>query len=52
MDRYGASILQVASVPGVFSSALGDVGYIFRTESAERVHEIARFIHETTDGEE
>ncbi len=46
MERYGSSILEIQSVPGVFSSALGDVGYIFRTEHEPEVLEITSFIHE------
>jgi phosphoribosylaminoimidazole carboxylase (NCAIR synthetase) len=44
LARYGRFILQVESVPGVFSSALGDIGYIFRAPELERVLEIADFI--------
>jgi len=46
--RYGHLILQVESVPGVFSSALGDIGYIFRSEDLDRMFEVVRFIHQTT----
>ena len=49
LARYGSVILQVESVPGVFSSALGDIGYLFRTETTDELHEIARFIHQTED---
>jgi hypothetical protein len=45
LSRYGHLLLQVESVPGVFSSALGDVGYIFRSASLEQVMEVVRFIH-------
>lgn len=45
LARFNAEIVNVVSVPGVFSSALGDVGYIFRSGEMERVEEIARFIH-------
>jgi predicted ATP-grasp superfamily ATP-dependent carboligase len=45
--RYGHLILQVESVPGVFSSALGDVGYIFRSSDLNQVLEVVRFIHQT-----
>jgi hypothetical protein len=48
LDRYGAFMCQVATVPGVFSSALGDIGYIFRSESVEDIDEITHFIHTTT----
>lgn len=47
LARYGAFMVQVASVPGVFSSALGDVGYIFRSERLDDIDEITRFIHAT-----
>jgi len=45
LSRYGHLMLQVESVPGVFSSALGDVGYIFRSSSLDQVLEVVRFIH-------
>ena len=48
MARFDTEIVNVVSVPGVFSSALGDVGYIFRTEAMPRVQEITDFIHATT----
>ncbi|MDH4317565.1 MAG: ATP-grasp domain-containing protein [Desulfobulbaceae bacterium] len=46
MDRYGSYILAVQSVPGVFSSALGDVGYIFRSANESDILEITSFIHQ------
>ena len=49
LARFGAEIVKLASVPGVFSSALGDMGYIFRSQSLARNAEITRFIHATTD---
>jgi biotin carboxylase len=48
MARFNVEIVKVVSVPGVFSSALGDVGYIFRSAAMERVEEITAFIHATT----
>jgi hypothetical protein len=45
LSRYGHLMLQVESVPGVFSSALGDVGYIFRSPSLDQAMEVVRFIH-------
>jgi hypothetical protein len=45
LSRYGHLILQVESVPGVFSGALGDVGYIFRSESLDQVMDVVGFIH-------
>ncbi len=46
MERYGSCILEVQSVPGVFSAALGDVGYIFRVEHERDIAGITSFIHE------
>jgi biotin carboxylase len=52
MNRYGPQIVQVASVPGVFSSALGDVGYIFRSPDPEKIETIVRMIHDPGKGGE
>ena len=40
MDRYGKLILEVVQVPGVFSRALGDIGYIFRSPDKEEILEV------------
>ena len=45
LSRYAAFMVQVESVPGVFSSALGDIGYIFRSKSLDDILEIVEFIH-------
>jgi hypothetical protein len=34
-------------VPGVFSGALGDVGFIFRTPELDRLLDVVHFIHQT-----
>ena len=47
MTRYSDFMVQVASVPGVFSSALGDIGYIFRSAKLDDIFEIINFIHAT-----
>jgi len=47
LAQYGDHMCQVDRVPGVFASALGDMGYIFRTGDFERLHEIIGFIHQT-----
>jgi biotin carboxylase len=47
MTRYGKFMVQVASVPGVFSSALGDIGYIFRSADLDDIFKIVNFIHAT-----
>ena len=49
ITRYGSFIVQVASVPGIFSSALGDIGYIFRSPRVDDIHEITAFIQETEE---
>ena len=49
LARYGPLMVQVESVPGVFSSALGDIGYIFRSQSLDELLEIVGFIHQTGD---
>ncbi len=46
MVRYSAFMVQTVSVPGVFSSALGDYGYIFRSPDMEQIEEIVQFIQE------
>ena len=47
MERYGEFIVQADSVPGVFSSALGDFGYIFRAPDLDQIEEITHLIHDT-----
>jgi biotin carboxylase len=47
MTRYGDVMVQAASVPGVFSSALGDMGYIFRSAKLDDIFEIINYIHAT-----
>ncbi|CAB1056013.1 Carbamoylphosphate synthase large subunit (split gene in MJ) [Olavius sp. associated proteobacterium Delta 1] len=47
LSRFGKFIVQIESVPGVFSSALGDIGYMFRSESLAEIMEIVQFIHQT-----
>jgi hypothetical protein len=42
-------MVQIESVPGVFSSALGDIGYIFRSKSPTKMLEIVNYIHQTKD---
>ncbi|MFH2219466.1 MAG: ATP-grasp domain-containing protein [Pseudomonadota bacterium] len=46
MLRFSGFIVMAGSVPGVFSSALGDAGYIFRADKLSDIYEIIRFIHE------
>ncbi len=45
ISRYGHLMVKVAAVPGIFSSALGDIGYIFRTPDEEQIEAIAQYIH-------
>lgn len=50
LSRYGKSIIQIESVPGVFSSALGDIGYIFRTKHLAELMEMVQFIQDLEKG--
>lgn len=50
MDAYGHCMVQVANVPGVFSSALGDEGYIFRAPELAEIKEITAFIQAAEEG--
>ena len=45
METFGDRMMQVESVPGVFSSALGDIGYIFRAPDLATIADITEFIH-------
>jgi hypothetical protein len=45
LARYSDQMCQVDRVPGVFASALGDMGYIFRAGDFKRLNEIIHFIH-------
>ena len=49
LSQYGSFMVQIESVPGVFSSALGDIGYVFRSKSLAEIMEIVRFVHQTED---
>jgi len=49
LSRCGDLMVQVESVPGVFSSALGDIGYMFRSKSLAEIMEIVQIIHQTED---
>jgi len=42
----GPALMQVASVPGVFRRALGDVGYVLRSPDLSRIEQMVRFIQE------
>ena len=46
MKRYAHLILDVVQVPGVFSPALGDIGYIFRSPNEEEILKVVAFIQE------
>ncbi len=44
VERCGTALMNVVSVPGVFSSALGDVGYIFRYPEVKEMMQMVQFI--------
>jgi predicted ATP-grasp superfamily ATP-dependent carboligase len=46
IKRYADLILDVVQVPGVFSPALGDIGYIFRSPFEAEILEVVEFIQE------
>jgi len=46
LAEYSPFIVQVACVPGVFSSALGDIGYIYRSPHLGDIQAITAFIQE------
>ncbi len=52
LAHCGDSLCQVVQVPGVFASALGDIGFIFRTPDLEKLNEMVRFIQQTGNGED
>ena len=45
LARWGHRMCQVVRVPGIFSSALGEIGYIFRTPDLDEMNEIVGWIH-------
>ena len=47
-DLYGREMCQTVSVPGVFSSALGERGFIFRTTERSHLQQIITDIHKTS----
>ena len=47
LAHFGEFMVKIESVPGVFSSALGDIGYIFRSAKLDDIFEIIHFIHTT-----
>ena len=46
MNRYARLMLEVVQVPGVFSRALGDIGYIFRSPDEQEILEAVSFIQD------
>jgi len=45
LERFSGQMVQTVHVPGVFSSALGDIGYIFRDPDLGIIQEITAYIH-------
>ena len=48
LKHCGPALMSVVRVPGIFSSALGDVGYIFRYPEEQQIMEMVQFIRELT----
>ncbi|ASK27474.1 ATP-grasp domain-containing protein [Neisseria chenwenguii] len=42
-ERYGANIISVQHVPGVFAKVMGEEGILARTETLEQMREIVQF---------
>lgn len=47
ISTYKNEIISAETIPGVFSAVLGDIGYIFKTPSFDKMKEIITFISET-----
>lgn len=46
VNQCGTALKSVVSVPGVFSSALGDVGFIFRYPEEKEIMQMVQYIQE------
>ena len=49
METFGSHMAATVRVPGVFSSALGDAGYIFRAKEMTTIETIVTYIHATSE---
>lgn len=43
-QQYAPELVSIQSVPGVFSSIMGDIGFIFKTPHREQLQEIINFV--------
>ena len=50
LSAFGGSIVHHEEIDSIFRAAIGDYGYVARSEYLEEILAIARFIHETSDG--
>lgn len=48
LRTFDSKIMQHEPISGVFSTALGDYGYLVRSPDLEDIHEMARYIQELT----
>lgn len=46
LSAYGDHIMHHEHVSGVFSAALGDYGYLVRSQDLSQIYEIAQYIHQ------
>jgi len=46
MDAYGSVIVHHEPINSVFSAAIGNYGYLARSEDIEALNELARFVHD------
>jgi len=46
MDKYGEMIVKNEAVSGIFSAAIGNYGYVARSEELREILDLAEYIHE------
>lgn len=46
-NKYGENLVDIQSVPGVFSAIMGNEGYIFKTTDLDKMFEIIQYLRKT-----
>lgn len=46
-NKYGENLVDIQSVPGVFSAIMGNEGYIFKTTDLDKMFEIIQYLKKT-----